>query len=81
MAHRLKRNLGPVGHLAPGEYTVETASGKPAACCPRCGGVSEIEFDVHRDGRVTQIFSCPYACCPFQDYLDLEAWGEEVVPV
>lgn len=80
MSTRLNRNLGPVSRLSPGEYTTETVSGDPALSCPSCGGVSDIEFEVHDTGRVSQIFSCPYASCPFVDYIDLEAWDEEVVP-
>lgn len=79
MAIRLARNLGPVTALAPREYTVETASGLPAVCCPSCGGISDIEHEVYRDGRVARIWSCPYQSCPLVTYLDLECWGEEVL--
>jgi hypothetical protein len=75
----LRRNLGAVSCLEPGEYTVETATGGPALCCPSSGGVSDLDFEVHRGGRVSQIWSCPFASCSFVDYLDLEAWGEEVL--
>lgn len=78
MGLRLARNLGPVAHLTAGQYTVETVSGEPAICCPACGGVSDLEFGVHVGGVVSQIWSCPYASCPFQDYLTLESWMEPV---
>lgn len=79
MGARLQRNLGPVSHLEPGEYTVETRDELPAVSCPACGGISEIEFGVHVGGVVSQIWSCHYASCPFVDYLTLESWGLEVV--
>jgi hypothetical protein len=76
----IQRNLGPVGHLSPRQYTRETASGDPAICCPRCSRVFELEFGVHVGGVVSQIVSCPFADCPFVDYLTLESWNEPVVP-
>lgn len=79
MGQRLQRNLGPVTHLTPSQYTVETASGDPAICCPKCGGISDLEFSVLVGGVVSQIWSCPYVSCPFVDYLTLESYGEEVL--
>jgi hypothetical protein len=78
MGHRLQRNLGPVTALTAGQWTDQTATGAPAVCCPKCARVSEIEFGVHVGGVVSQIWSCDFADCPYQDYLTLEAYGEEV---
>lgn len=76
MAQTLQRSLGPVGHLSAGQYTVETVTGTPALCCPSCAGISDLEFEVYRGGVVSQIWSCPFASCPFVEYLVLEAHGE-----
>lgn len=78
MGLRLQRCLGPVGCLTPGQYTIETASGEPAVCCPGCSFVSDLDTGVHVGGVVAQIWSCPYAACSFCDYLTLESWGEDV---
>jgi len=74
----LQRNLGPVQHLTARQWTAETTSGDPAVCCPTCERVFDLEFGVHVGGVVSQIVSCPYADCPFVDYLTLESYGEEV---
>jgi len=75
----LRRNLGPVSHLELGEYTVETRDDEPVVRCPKCGGVSDLELEVYRDGTVEGFWSCLYASCSFQSYLLLEGWGEEVL--
>ena len=78
MGLRLARNLGPVSHLTAGQWTDETASGKPAVCCPACAEVSELEHRVLTGGIVSMVWACPAERCPFVDFLTLEAWGEEV---
>jgi hypothetical protein len=80
MGLTIRRNLGPVSHLEPSEYTLETASGRPALACPSCGGISDLELDVFDDGTVAGRWACPFESCPLVDYLHLEAWREEVVP-
>jgi hypothetical protein len=80
----IQRNLGPVSHLSPRQYTVETASGKPAICCPGCGEVSEIDVGgAHRvltGGMLSPIWSCPYATCPLIEFIYLDDFDEPVVP-
>lgn len=84
MGLTIQRNLGPVAHLSPRQYTVETASGLPAICCPNCGGISEIDVGkTHRvltGGLVSPVWACPYETCPLIEFLYLEAYGEPVVP-
>jgi hypothetical protein len=82
MGFRLQRNLGPVAHLTRGQYTVETASGRPAICCPGCEEVSELA-ETHRvltGGIVSLVWACPDGRCPYMDFITLESWGEPVVP-
>lgn len=81
MGLRLQRQLGPVQHLTPGQWTIETASGRPAIRCPACGGISDLD-EAHRvltGGVVSPIWSCPFASCAFQEFLSLEAYGEAVL--
>ncbi len=82
MGVRLQRHLGRVEQLLPGQYTVETASGRPAICCVGCGTISDLP-ETHRvtgGGIVVPVWSCPSRACPFMDFLSFEAWGEDVVP-
>ena len=81
MGLRLRRCLGPVPHLAPAEYTVETASGKPAVSCPACGGISDLvePYRVIAGGLVSPIWRCPFVTCCYEQFLSLEAWGEAVL--
>lgn len=82
MGVRLRRNLGPVSHLEPGEYTTETRDEQPAICCPGCGGISDLDIDTHEafvDGVVAPIWACPFVSCPLIEFISLEAWREEVV--
>lgn len=78
MAQTLQRNLGPVSHLTAKQYTVETATGDPVVCCPKCGGLSDLELGVHVGGVVAEEWKCPCVGCPFKAFLHLESWGEEV---
>lgn len=80
MGLRLARNLGPVSHLTPGQWTAETASGLPAICCPKCSGVSDLEHRVLTGGVVSMVWACSGEGCSYVDFISLEAWGELVVP-
>ena len=76
-----RRNLGPVQHLEPQEYTTETMSGRAVLCCAECGGLQEIP-DTHRvqdDGLVVPALRCETVTCAAYDYLRLEAWREDVL--
>lgn len=75
MALRLARNLGPVAALEPGEYTLETASGRPALRCPGCGGIDELIGTISA-GRLLEAFRCATTTCSFHEWLELEAYGE-----
>lgn len=77
MAVRLQRCLGTVGDLDGGQYTVETASGRPAIKCPTCGEIDELGGDhpIDKDGSVTRAWKCPTAVCPFFEWIELESWG------
>ena len=84
MGQTVQRQIGPVRALEPGEYTLATASGKPAVCCPKCGTISELALaETHivlEGGLVTPLWTCPGKPCGFSDFLTLEAWDEPVVP-
>lgn len=80
MAIVLQRHLGPVAHLDQGQWTSETASGKPAVSCSLCGNISELdEHTVDRQGNVTPRWCCPNSSCPVMEFLRLESFGEEVL--
>lgn len=65
--------------MAAGQWTDETASGRPAIACPACGGISELPetHTVRGGGIVTPLFSCPYVC-PLMEFITLDDWQEEV---
>lgn len=81
MAERLNRCLGPVTALEPGEYTTRTASGEPAVCCKRCGGIFDLDIKAHPPsiGGIVGggAVACPTVTCSFFDYLVLDAWQDE----
>lgn len=82
MGVRFSRHLGSVQTLDPKQWTDQTASGRPSVCCPSCGTTAEIEPPSHvvnKYGEVTPAWSCPSETCGFKDWLDLEAYGEEVL--
>lgn len=76
MAIRLQRHLGPVASIEPGQWTAETASGKPAVCCPACSSVDEIPGEVAADGAVANAYRCESGECPFMEWLVLESFNE-----
>jgi hypothetical protein len=75
VALHIQRCLGPVGDLEPGQYTLETASGKPAVCCAGCGGISDVVGHVEPGGAVRSAWTCPTATCSFLEWIVLEAFG------
>ena len=80
MGVRYSRNLGPVKHLQVQEWTDETASGRPALRCA-CGTIFDLP-ESHRvlaGGLVAPVVKCPSGTCSFLDFIELEAWGEEVL--
>lgn len=78
MALVLKRLLGPAIRLSAGEWSSETASGKPAIACPSCGEIAEVDR-VLDGGLVSGVWSCPSEHCAVMEFLQLEAWGEAYV--
>jgi hypothetical protein len=74
MAVPIERLDAPVAALAPGQYTVQTASGRPAICCPGCGGIEELEAPIDARGAVAEAFKCVTPTCRFFDRVDLVAW-------
>lgn len=76
-----RRNLGPVGHLSPQEWTDRTASGDPVLCCAECGGLQEIPrtHRVEDGGLIVPALRCETVTCPRYLYVRLEAWGEDVI--
>lgn len=77
----LQRLLGPVRALDRGQYTTETATGRPAVCCPSCGDITELD-ETHRvlpGGLVSPIWMCSLPSCGFADFLVLEAADEDVL--
>lgn len=74
----LQRQLRPPAWLSPGQYTTASPSGRPVLSCPECHGVSEIEQTPLKDGSVPLLWACPFAC-PYQAYLRLEDWLEQVL--
>ena len=77
MARVLQRFLGPASHMTPGQWSNETASGKPACSCPECGLVQDIEHQVTATGAVLLRWQCEGAGCPMMDWLWLEAFAME----
>lgn len=77
---RLARHLSAATSMKPGQWTDETASGRPAICCTGCGGIFELEetHTVRGAGIVTPIVSCPYVC-PLMEFITLDDWQEEVL--
>ncbi len=79
MARQLPRNLGPVASLDAGQWTAETASGRPAISCPSCSAISDLPETHHvlAGGFVSPAWSCPR--CSYVSFLGLEAHGEDVL--
>jgi hypothetical protein len=83
---RLQRHLGALRGLEAGMWLADP--GWPSlveqsifVSCPGCGGIHKIS-DTHSiaiNGRIAPIFSCPTVTCSFQSFLELEAYGEEVI--
>lgn len=72
-----RRSLARVERLIPGEWTEETASGKPALCCADCGAIYDVP-ETHRiepSGLIVPAVKCPTVTCFAFSYLKLEAWG------
>jgi hypothetical protein len=72
-AIRIERCLGPATALQPGQYTLETASGLPAVCCPICSGIAELaaDYEVDEQGQVTPAWKCP--SCAFWELIVLNS--------
>lgn len=81
MAVRLQRHLGRVESLEPGQYTVETATGMPALCCPGCASIFDLsmEHTIDDDGRVAPAVKCGNPICSFFDWVHLQAFSEDVL--
>lgn len=82
MGLRFSRHLGLPATLDPKQWTDRTASGNPAVMCPSCGGISEVVQPAHvidREGRVTPSWKCPTETCSFWEWVELEAFAEEVL--
>jgi hypothetical protein len=75
MAIRFARLLGPVTALEPGEYTLETASGRPAVRCPGCGSIDEVTGTISA-GRVLEAYRCETPTCSFHEWIELQGYGE-----
>lgn len=75
-----QRNLGPVRGLTEGQYTIETATGRPALCCKRCGTIAELPttHTPMKGGRVDLIWTCPAVSCPETSFITLCDIDEEV---
>lgn len=78
MGQVLQRHLGLARTLDRGQWTDRTASGRPAASCPDCGQIDEVDVD-QASGRVRYIWACPSERCAFRAFLTLEAWKEPVL--
>lgn len=76
MALRLQRHLGSVATIEPGQWTAETASGRPAVCCPACSSVDEVLSVVLPGGAVALAYRCESGECAFHEWIELEAFGE-----
>lgn len=76
-----ERNLGPVPALEPGEWTLETASGRPAIRCGSCGGIYDLP-ETHRvdeTGFVVPALRCEYVPCDAYAYVRLLNYSDEVL--
>ena len=76
MAIRLQRHLGPVASIEPGQWTAETASGRPAVCCPACSAVDEVEGEIAVDGTVQRAYRCQSGECSFHEWVLLDSFGD-----
>lgn len=83
MGARLQRHLGPIATMDPGQWTSDPARHRTGTMitvfvgCPACGGVHELEAHrVQQGGAVLGAWTCPTATCSFQEFIDLEGWGE-----
>lgn len=65
--------------MTPGQYTVETVTGGAAICCPKCGGISDLQLDVLIGGVVSSVWACPFVLCGLREFLVLESHGEQVL--
>jgi hypothetical protein len=81
VGERYARHLGPVTSLLPGQYTTETASGRPALSCKACGGIYDVDLATHaidREGRIVPALACPYVCGSL-GFVTLGDIGEDVL--
>ena len=74
MGQTLQRCLGTVVDLTESQYTTETATGRAALCCPRCGEVSELPetHAVMQGGGIAPIWQCVE--CGYREFVVLESW-------
>ncbi|HEX5064128.1 MAG TPA: hypothetical protein VFV99_32350 [Kofleriaceae bacterium] len=76
-----KRSLYPVEGLLAGEWTDETATGRPAVCCARCSGIYDIP-ETHRidpAGFVRPELKCGAGCSEVGYGVRLLNYADEVL--
>lgn len=87
MATVVRRSLGTVADLAPGEYTVQAATPLRARDvwyrCHQCGATIDLEDEqrhhrIGKDGTVSPRFACFTETCSAIDWLVLESFGLEL---
>lgn len=78
---KYSRILGRVEHLQPGQWTEETASGRPAICCASCGGIADLP-ETHTAGEKGYVVperECLYATCGVVELVQLVDYGEDIL--
>ncbi len=79
MGQTLRKRIGDVAGLEPGEYVTgsEYLVGVAVLCCPKCGGLDTLNLDVTiaADGKVLSEWLCPTVTCGAAEWLTLESWG------
>jgi hypothetical protein len=81
MTERIHRNLGRVECLELGEWTSETASGRPAIRCPECGTIVDLEdrYRIDVAGHVSPTWRCGTMTCALVAWITLVDYAEEVL--
>lgn len=77
-ADTYQRSLAPFTRIEPGEWTDETASGRPVIRCVDCGGLTEIDGDhrVIEGDLVVPAVNCATATCGRYQYVRLKDFTE-----
>lgn len=75
-----ERSLAPAHALEPGEWTDETATGRPVIACRKCGGLTELSAEHRIEGdRVVPPVECETLTCRLIEYVTLTDYSGAVI--